>query len=62
MPDKYRMTLAERTALLGHLKWILECDTELELMKVMRKYGIMDEDPRFSRAVQIFRDLRSGKL
>jgi hypothetical protein len=61
MPDKYKHTYAERNALRGYLKWILACNNEKELMQILRRYGIMDEDPRFAEIVKLFRDLRSGK-
>lgn len=61
MPDKYKRTWAERNAQLRDLRHIFEFGDELELMKVLRKYGIMDEDPRFAEIVKMFRDLRSAK-
>jgi len=30
-------------------------------MQILRKYGIKDEDPRFSEIVRLFRDLQRGK-
>jgi hypothetical protein len=30
-------------------------------MKILRRLGVNDEDPRFAVAVRFFRDLRSGK-
>jgi hypothetical protein len=30
-------------------------------MQILRKYGIRDEDPRFSEIVSFFRELRAGK-
>jgi hypothetical protein len=61
MPDKYKHTFAELNSLRNHLKWILACNNERELMQILRKYGIKDEDPRFAEIVKLFRDLRSGK-
>jgi hypothetical protein len=61
MLDKYKHTYAERNALRRDLKRILANNDELELMRILRKYGIKDEDSRFSEIVQSFRDLRSGK-
>ncbi|MHB8754724.1 MAG: hypothetical protein ACYC92_07180 [Candidatus Acidiferrales bacterium] len=48
MPDKYKHTRAEN-------------NDERELMQILRKHGIKDENPRFSEIVRLFRDLRSGK-
>ena len=61
MPEKYKHTYAERNALLRDLKKIFKNNDELELMKILRKHGIKDEDSRFSEIVRSFRDLRSGK-
>jgi hypothetical protein len=61
MPDKYKQPWAERNALLRDLERIYRFGDERELMKVLRKYGIKDEDPRFGEILQMFRDLRSGK-
>jgi hypothetical protein len=61
MAEKYRFTLEEKTALLRELKKILKSDNEREFMKILRKLGIKDEDPRFAEAVRFFRDLRGGK-
>lgn len=61
MADKFRFTLEEKTALLRELKKILKNDDEREFMKVLRKLGVKDEDPRFAEAVKFFRDLRGGK-
>jgi hypothetical protein len=61
MVDKYKHTFAERNALRRYLKWILACNNEREFMQILRKYGIKDEDPKFSLIVKLFRDLRSGK-
>ncbi len=61
MVEKYKHTLAERNALRSYLKWILACNNEIELMRILRKNGIKDEDPRFAVIVKLFRDLQSGK-
>lgn len=61
MSEKYKRTYAERNALLRDLKKIFRNNNELELMRILRKHGIKDEDPRFSEIVRSFRDLRSGK-
>jgi len=61
MAEKYRFTLEEKTALLRELKKILKSDDEREFMRILRKLGIKDEDPRFAEAVKFFRDLRGGK-
>ncbi len=61
MPEKYKRTFAERNSLRRDLKWILACNNERELMRILRKYGIKDEDPRFAEIVKLFRDLQSGK-
>jgi len=61
MPEKYKHTYAERNALLRDLKKIFRNNDEVELMKILRKHGIRDEDARFSEIVRAFRDLRSGK-
>lgn len=59
MPDKYKHTPQERSAMLRQLKRILELKDERELMKFLREHGIKDENPRFSQIVKAFRD---GKL
>lgn len=61
MPDKYKYTRAETNALERDLKRILSNNDERELMQILRKHGIKDENPRFSEIVKLFRDLRSGK-
>jgi len=43
------------------LKTILRNNDERELMKILRKHGIRDEDPRFGAIVKLFRDLQAGK-
>ena len=61
MPEKYKYTHAEANALLRDLKHILRSNNERELMQILRKYGIKDEDPRFSEILKLFRALQSGK-
>ena len=61
MPEKYKHTYAERNALLRDLRRIYKFGDELELMRVLRKYGIHDDDSRFAEIVKFFRDLRAGK-
>ena len=61
MPDKYKQTRAERNATLRDLERIFRNGDEIELMKVLRKHGIKDEDPRFAEILKMFRELRSGK-
>jgi hypothetical protein len=61
MAEKYRFTLEEKSALLRELKKILRNDNEREFMKILRKFGIKDGDPRFAEIVKFFRDLRGGK-
>jgi hypothetical protein len=55
MAEKYRFTLEEKTTLLRELKKILRSDDEREFMKILRKFAIKDEDPRFAEAVKFFR-------
>jgi hypothetical protein len=38
-----------------------EANNELEFMQILRRLGVKDEDPRFSAALQKFRELRRGK-
>jgi hypothetical protein len=61
MAEKYRFTCEEKAALLRELKKILRSDDEREFMKILRKFGIRDEDARFAEVVKFFRDLRGGK-
>lgn len=61
MAEKYKLTRAERNALLRDLERILKRGDEREFMQVLRMRGIKDEDPRFAESVKLFRDLRSGK-
>jgi hypothetical protein len=59
--DKYRHTRAERRALLRELRWVWDSKNELELMQILRRNGVMDENPRFAEVLKLFRELRSGK-
>lgn len=61
MSEKYKHSRAEANALRRDLRWIFERGDERELMKILRKHGIKDEDQRFSEIVALFRALRSGK-
>ena len=61
MPDKYKHTRAETNALLRDLRQILKANNERDLMQILRKFGIKDEDPHFFEIVKLFRDLQSGK-
>jgi hypothetical protein len=61
MPDKFKLTYAERSALLRELKRVYRRDDEREFMKILRKHGIKDENPRFSEIVNFFRQMRGGK-
>lgn len=57
MADKYKLTGAEMGALLRELRRIYKSNDEREFVKILRKYGIKDEDPRFSEIVNFFRAL-----
>jgi hypothetical protein len=61
MAEKYKLTRAEKNALLRDLRNILRYGDEREFMQILRKRGIKDEDPRFGEIVKLFRELRSGK-
>jgi hypothetical protein len=61
MVDKFKHSKQEISALLRDLRKIYERDDEREFMRVLRKYGIRDEDPRFAEIVKFFRAVRSGK-
>jgi hypothetical protein len=61
MAEKYKLTTAERNALLRDLRQIFKAGNEREFMQILRNHGIKDEDPRFAEIVKLFRDLRSGK-
>jgi len=58
---KYRHTAKERADLARESRWILKVNDEQELMRVLRKHGVKDENPRFSAVVKLFRASRSGK-
>jgi hypothetical protein len=58
--EKYRHTRQERAALKRELELVLKANDEQELMRILRKQGVKDENPRFSAVVKLFRDLRSG--
>ncbi len=61
MSEKYKHSYAESNALLRDLRKILGSDNEREFMRILRKHGIKDEDPRFSEIVKLYRELRTGK-
>ena len=61
MPEKHKLTAAERNDLLRDLRQIFKAGNEREFMQILRNHGIKDEDPRFGEIVKLFRDLRSGK-
>jgi len=56
MADKYKCDPADRARVLKRLKQVLKTRDEREFMSVLRELGIKDEDPRFSRAVKLFRE------
>jgi hypothetical protein len=58
---KYRHTRKERAEMQEWIRRAFECDNLDEFMRILRKNGVKDEDPRFSELVKYFRDLRSGK-
>jgi hypothetical protein len=62
MAEKYRFTLEEKNALLRELARVYRRDDEREFMKILRKFGIQDEDSRFAEILKFFRDLRGGKV
>jgi hypothetical protein len=62
MTEKYRFTLEQKNALLRELGRVYRRDDEREFMKILRKFGIQDEDPRFAEILKFFRDLRGGKV
>jgi hypothetical protein len=62
MTEKYRFTLEQKNALLRELGRVYRRDDEREFMKILRKFGILDEDPRFAEILKLFRDLRGGKV
>ncbi|MGB2623016.1 MAG: hypothetical protein WAN25_11775 [Candidatus Acidiferrum sp.] len=61
MAEKYRFTLEEKNALLRELARVYRRDDEREFMKILRKFGIQDEDPRFAEILRFFRAPRCGK-
>jgi hypothetical protein len=62
MVDKFKRTHAEHNALLRDLEKVFKLGDEREFIQVLRKHGIMDENPRFAELLKMFRDLRSGKI
>ena len=62
MTEKSRFTLEQKNALLRELARVYRRDDEREFMKILRKFGIPDEDPRFAEILKFFRDLRGGKV
>ena len=62
MPDKYKLDREEMAALLRELRRIYKRNDEREFMRILRKHGIRDEDPRFAEIVKFFRALQSGKV
>jgi hypothetical protein len=44
------------------VKKLLKHGTEDELMRYLRGIEIFDEDPRFAKAVAVYRALKKGKL
>jgi hypothetical protein len=57
---KYRHTRQERNELTKLIRNAFQANNELEFMQILRRQGVKDEDPRFSAALQKFRELRSG--
>jgi hypothetical protein len=43
------------------LERVYRTGDEREFMRVLRKHGIKDEDPRFAEILKFFRALRAGK-
>ena len=62
MPEKYKHSRAETNVLRRDLRWIFERGDERELMKILRKHGIKDEDPRFSEIVALSAPCGAGRL
>jgi hypothetical protein len=54
-------TRAEFRALMADLRRIYKRGDERELMLILRRYGITDEDARFSEIVKLFHALQGGK-
>jgi hypothetical protein len=44
------------------VKNLLRFGSELDLMQYLREIEIFDEDPRFAKAVNAYRELKKGKL
>jgi len=61
MVEKFKHSREEINALLRELQGIYKRNDEREFMRVLRKYGISDEDPRFAEIVRFFRALQSVK-
>ena len=61
MPSHLKYTHAEKVALLRELRRIYKRNDERDFMRILRQYGIKDEDPRFSEIVRFFRAIQSGK-
>jgi hypothetical protein len=51
---------AEERALERDLERNFANNNELEFIRILWKYGIIDERPRFSEVLRLLRDLRSG--
>jgi wyosine [tRNA(Phe)-imidazoG37] synthetase (radical SAM superfamily) len=62
MQKKHKFTRAEWNSILRDLRRIYGRNDEREFMRILRQRGIKDEDPRFSEIVQLFRDLKRGKV
>jgi hypothetical protein len=62
MTEKYRFTREKKNALLRELARVYRRDDEREFMKILRKFGIQDEDPRVAEILGFFRGLRGGKV
>jgi hypothetical protein len=61
MTSKFKCTGVERTLLLRELRRVYKSGDQREFMRILRKYGIKDENPRFAEIVKFFHDLRSAK-
>jgi hypothetical protein len=61
MAEKYKIEGEQKSKLLKELRQILTRGDEREFMRILRKYGIKDENPLFSEIVKLFRDLKGGK-
>jgi hypothetical protein len=61
MVEKFKLTREEMAALLRDLRGIHKRNDEREFMRILRKHGIKNEDPRFAEIVKFFRALQSGK-